>query len=180
MLTAQGKKKENIAEYLLYMWHIEDQIRAFGLDIDRIQTNIIDAYEQPEPVKATIRTWYESLIEMMRMEGVTERGHVQLNTNVIIELEDLHHRLLATPKESFYIMAYYNALPLLVELRAKAGAEAVDEIETGLNLMYGLLVLRLQQKSISEGTQAAAGKISEWLRLLAIKYKQDQEEGLDN
>jgi len=180
MLTAQGKKKDNIAEYLLYMWHIEDQIRAFGLDIDRIQTHIIDAYQQPESVKATIRTWYESLIDMMRLENVTEQGHVQLNTNVIIELEDLHHQLLATPKESFYIMAYYNALPLLVELRAKAGAKAVDEIETGLNLMYGILVLRLKQQPISEGTQAAAVKISDWLRLLAVKYKQDQEEGLDN
>jgi len=180
MLTAQGKKKENIAEYLLYMWHIEDQIRAFELDIDRIQTHIIDAYLQPESVKETIRTWYESLIDMMRLEGVIERGHLQLNTNVIIELEDLHHQLLATPKESLYIMSYYSALPLIVELRAKAGSQAVDEIETGLNLMYGLLVLRLKQQPVSEGTQLAAAKISDWLRLLAVKYKQDQEEGLEN
>jgi hypothetical protein len=180
MLTAQGKKKENIAEYILYMWHIEDQIRAFGLDIDNIQAHVIDAYQQPDSVKATIRTWYESLIEMMRLEGVTEKGHLQLNTNVIIELEDLHHRLLATPRETFYSMAYYNALPLIVELRAKAGNQAVDEIETCLNLLYGLLLLRLKQQTVSEGTQAAAVKISEWLRLLAIKYKQDVEEGLEN
>lgn len=180
MLTAQGKKKDNIAEYLLYMWHIEDQIRAFELDIDRIQAHIIDAYQQPEPVKDTIRAWYESLIEMMRTEGVAEKGHLQLNINVVLELEDLHHRLLAIPKETFYSMAYYNALPLIVELRAKAGAQAVDEIETGLNLMYGMLLLRLKQQPVSEGTQAAAVKISEWLRLLAIKHKQDLEEGLED
>lgn len=180
MLTAQGKKKENIAEYILYMWHIEDQIRAFEMDIDAIQAHVIDAYQQPDSVKATIRTWYESLIEMMRLEGVAEKGHLQLNTNVIIELEDLHHQLLATPRETFYSMAYYNALPLIVELRAKAGNQAVDEIETCLNLLYGLLLLRLKQQTVSEGTQAAAVKISEWLRLLAIKYKQDLEEGLEN
>ena len=34
MIIASQKKKENIAEYLLYMWQIEDIIRAYGLDID--------------------------------------------------------------------------------------------------------------------------------------------------
>ncbi len=37
MIIASQKKKENIAEYLLYMWQIEDIIRAYGLDIDQIQ-----------------------------------------------------------------------------------------------------------------------------------------------
>lgn len=179
MLTAQGKKKENIAEYLLYMWHIEDQIRAFHLDIDALQTHIIDAYQQPVPVKAEIRAWYESLIDMMRREGVTEQGHLQLNANVILELTDLHNRLLASPTASQYSLAYYNVVPLLVELRTKSGPHMVGEVETAFNFLYGLLVLRLQQKPISEGTQTAAAKISAWLKALAIQYKKDQEEGLD-
>ena len=37
MYIASQKRKENIAEYLLYMWQIEDMIRANGLDIDRIK-----------------------------------------------------------------------------------------------------------------------------------------------
>ena len=44
MFTASQKKKENIAEYLLYMWQIEDLIRANGLDMDRIKSNILDKY----------------------------------------------------------------------------------------------------------------------------------------
>ncbi len=44
MITASQKRKENIAEYLLYMWQIEDIIRANGLDIDRIRENVIDRY----------------------------------------------------------------------------------------------------------------------------------------
>lgn len=43
MIIASQKKKENIAEYLLYMWQIEDIIRAYGLDIDQIQKHIIDS-----------------------------------------------------------------------------------------------------------------------------------------
>lgn len=179
MLTARGKKNENIAEYILYMWHIEDQIRAFGLDIDNIQKSIIDKYDQEEIVKNEIRSWYESLIDMMKLENVSEHGHIQLNKNVILELTDLHNSLLASPGESFYIMTYYKILPLIVELRAKAGGKDFGEIETCLNLMYGILVLRLQKKEISAGTIAAAGQIGEFLKILATKYKKDKEVGLE-
>ena len=48
MIIASQKKKANIAEYLLYMWQIEDIIRAYGLDIDQIQKHIIDSYDLPE------------------------------------------------------------------------------------------------------------------------------------
>lgn len=44
MIIASQKHKENIAEYLLYMWQIEDIIRANGLDIDRIKENVIDRF----------------------------------------------------------------------------------------------------------------------------------------
>ena len=71
MITASAKKRENIAEYLLYMWQIEDLIRANGLDIDKIQENIIDRYAGlRDQQRKEMREWYESLIDMMRMEGV--------------------------------------------------------------------------------------------------------------
>ena len=44
MITASAKKRENIAEYLLYMWQIEDLIRANNLDIEKIENNIIAKY----------------------------------------------------------------------------------------------------------------------------------------
>ena len=70
MIIASQKKKENIAEYLLYMWQIEDIIRAYGLDIDQIQKHIINSYDLPEEQKKSMREWYESLIDMMHSEGV--------------------------------------------------------------------------------------------------------------
>lgn len=44
MIIAQQKRKENIAEYLLYMWQVEDLIRAYNFDIDKIEANIISGY----------------------------------------------------------------------------------------------------------------------------------------
>ena len=69
----QKKEKENIAEYLLYMWQVEDLIRANQFDIDSIRRTVIAQYDQPDDVKEEIAGWYEELIEMMRSEGVKEK-----------------------------------------------------------------------------------------------------------
>lgn len=179
MLIASQKKKENIAEYLLYMWQIEDLIRAYKLDIDLIQKHIIDKFDQPDGVKGDIREWYESLIDMMRREGVVERGHLQLNKNVIIDLTDLHLRLLKSSREPFYVASFYKTLPYIVELRGKAGAEQQGEIETCFSALYGVLMLRLQGKDVSTDTLAAVKQIGNFLAILSEKYKQDKANELE-
>lgn len=174
MITASVKKKENIAEYLLYMWQIEDLIRANKLDIDKIQATIIDQYKDlTESQRKEMRDWYESLIDMMRREDVVEKGHLQINKNVIIQLEDLHRQLLADDKFATYTAQFYHTLPIIVELRAKAGENKVGEIETCFNALYGILLLRLQGKEITEETKQATAQISKFLAVLAMYYKKD-------
>ncbi|NDW10280.1 DUF4924 family protein [Dysgonomonas sp. 520] len=179
MLIAQKKKESNIAEYLLYMWQVEDLIRANGSDIDRIRKNIIDQYDQPVEVKQEIEDWYQNLIKMMELEGIKETGHLQINKNVIIELTDLHLRLLKSPQESFYIATYYNTLPFIVELRAKNPDKDIPEIETCFSAMYGYLLLKIQGREISDETQKAMSQISSLLRLLAEKYFQERKGELE-
>ena len=174
MITASQKKKENIAEYLLYMWQIEDLIRANQLDIDQIQITIIDQYKDlTDQQKKEMREWYESLIDMMRREGVVEKGHLQINKNVIIQLEDLHRQLLNDQKFATYSAQFYHTLPIIVELRAKAGDNKSGEIETCFNALYGILLLRLQGKEISEDTKNAVQQISKFLAVLSQYYKKD-------
>ena len=173
MIVAKQKRKENIAEYLLYMWQVEDLIRANDFDLEAIKRTIISKYDQPEEVKKEIEKWYEELIDMMRSEGVKEKGHIQLNKNVIIALTDLHNRLLKSPKEMLYNAAYYKTLPSIVTLRAKSGGEDIPEIETCFNAIYGYLLLRMQGKEISAETQAAVKQISAFLAMLADKYRAD-------
>lgn len=174
MITASQKKRENIAEYLLYMWQIEDLIRANNLDIDKIQNTIIDKYTNLSgQQKKDMREWYESLIDMMRREGVSEKGHLQINKNVIIALDDLNRNLLNDSKYASYSAQFYHTLPIIVELRAKAGDEKAGEIETCFNALYGILMLRLQGKEISEETKQAAAQISKFLSILSHYYKLD-------
>lgn len=180
MITASQKKRENIAEYLLYMWQIEDMIRAFNLDLDRIQTDIIDRHTGlSDQERKQMREWYESLIDMMRREGVEKSGHLQLNRNVLIDLHNLHARLLKNTRFARYAAEYYNTLPYIVEIRAKAGDNKKDELESCFDALYGILMLRLQGKEISKETLDAANQISRFLALLSKYYIQDYNNELD-
>ncbi|MBD5311653.1 MAG: DUF4924 family protein [Muribaculaceae bacterium] len=181
MITASAKKKENIAEYLLYMWQIEDLIRANDLDIDKIQANIIDHYTNlTDAQRKEMREWYESLIDMMRREDVVKSGHLQINKNVILALEDLHRRLMADPKYATYNAQFYATLPYIVEIRAKAGDNKKDEIESCFDALYGMLLLRLQGKEVSEETLKAMQQISKYLAVLSHYYKKDFNNELFN
>lgn len=174
MIIAQKKRQENIAEYLLYMWQVEDLIRANDFDIDRIRETIITRYDQPDEVREEIVRWYQELLEMMRSEGVMEKGHIQLNKNVIITLTDLHLRLLKSPKKMVYQAAYYKTLPYIVQLRSKSGGEDVAELETCFTAVYGFLLLRMQGKEVSAQTMEAVQQISSFLALLAAEYRDEQ------
>lgn len=179
MIIARKKRKENICEYLLYMWQVEDLIRANHFDMDEIRDKVIARYNQPDEVKEEIARWYEELIEMMRSEGVKESGHIQLNKNVIITLTDLHLRLLKSPKEMIYGAAYYKTLPYIVQLRAKSGGNDIPELETCFTAVYGYLMLRMQGKEISAETLDGIKQISSFLALLAEKYRADMNGELE-
>ena len=160
------------------MWQIEDIIRANGLDIDRIKENVIDRFNlSPAQTKEMVE-WYESLIDMMRREGVEKSGHLQLNKNVIIQLTDLHLALLKDPRFPEYTAEFYKTLPYIVELRSKAGENPAGELETCFNALYGMLMLRLQGKEITPETKAAITQISKFIAVLARDYNLDREDKL--
>lgn len=181
MLIAQQKRKENIAEYLLYMWQVEDIIRACKLDIEVIEKSVLAQYDVDDTTKASMRDWWESLIKMMQLENIKQCGHLQINKNVIIRLTDLHIELVRNEKYPDYGADYYRTLPYIVELRAKHGNtdNAAGELETCFNALYGLLMLKLQGKEISKETEIAMAKISHFLGLLSAYFAKYEAGDLD-
>ena len=156
MFISKQLKENNIAEYLIYMWQVEDMIRANGCDMEKIKKNIVDSYPLTEEQKVELTQWYIDLIEMMRRENVMEKGHLQINKNIITWLTDLHLQLLRSSKFPYYSAAYYKALPYIVELRAKGANKEEPELETCFEALYGILLLKLQkernQRRNKEGT----------------------------
>ena len=178
MIIASKKRRENIAEYILYMWQIEDLIRANGLDINKIKTNVIDSFQLDEAQKKEMEQWYESLIDMMRREGVAEKGHLHINKNILNQLVRLHQALLNDPEFPEYSAEFYRTLPYIVELRSKAGDAKVGEIETCFTALYGMLMMRLQKKEMSEETLNALKQISRFITMLSRDFHLDEEDKL--
>ena len=178
MMIAKQLKNKNIAEYLLYMWQMEDLIRAHGCDMDALYQNVLLHY--PEETREEAVEWFSNLLEMMRAEGVKEKGHLQINRNVLQNLTELHAALLASTKYPFYNAAYFKALPFIVELRQKGNQVAQEsELETCFEALYGLLLLRLQKKEVSAGTMKAMEAISSFLSLLANYYEKERKGELE-
>ena len=180
MIIAQAKRQENIAEYLLYMWQVEDIIRVSNLDIEVIDRNIISRHNVDDATRAAMRDWWESLIKMMELENVREKGHIRVCHNVLIRLNDLHQQLLADQgRFPDYHADYYRTLPHIVQLRSSLPeAERPGELETCFNALYGVMMLHLQGKEISQDTAAAISQISHFIGMLAAYYKRDEEKPL--
>ncbi|MDE5711601.1 DUF4924 family protein [Bacteroides sp.] len=177
MKIAQRLKEQNIAEYLIYMWQVEDLIRANRCDIDEVCRNVISRY--PEAEQPALEEWYGNLVGMMCAEGVKERGHLQINRNVIRNLTELHGMLLASTKYPFYNAAYFKALPFIVELRRKGDKQEESELETCFEALYGILLLRLQKKEISRETAKAMEAVSGFISLLANYYDKERKGELE-
>lgn len=177
MYIAQELRKKNIAEYLLYMWQIEDLIRAYGCSLAHINKEYISKFEYTDDQKEEMIDWYGNLIRMMNLEGKRESGHLQINAIIIQELNELHNNLLQSTKFPFYNAEYYKVLPFIVELRNK-GDKDINEIETCMNALYGTMMLRLQNKTISPDTEHAIKEISTFIGMLNDYYIKDKKEGL--
>ena len=181
MYIANEPRKNNIAEYLLYMWQIEDTIRAFGCSLPRIRREYIARFDYTDEQKDEEADWFGNLVRMMNEEGCREDGHLQINRVTLQLLSDLHAQLLASPKFPFYNTAYYKVLPFIVELRQKSQSGQGDmqsppsEIETCLNLLYGVMMLRLQKKEVTPNTEHAVREVSNFIGMLADYYKKDKE-----
>lgn len=178
MFISQKLRKENIAEYLLYMWQVEDIIRAYDCYLPKLRREYISSFDISDDDRDDLTDWYSNLIRMMTEEGCRESGHLQINKVVIQQLMELHQQLLESPKFPFYNTEYYKVLPYIVELRNK-GDKDINEIETCFDALYGVMMLRLRKQEISQDTLAAVKEITTLIGMLSDYYKKDKEEGLE-
>ena len=146
-------KKENIAEYIRWLWQMEDYLRAF-----------------PEQAEATQEL--HELNEMMHRDGIMEGGHLQLAQNALAELEDLNDQLL--DEEATYRAAIIRLQPSLNLLKAKTDRPTMSDIEACFVLLYQIMMLRLQKREISPETADVQQRATQLLQYLSKTYIQIQ------
>ena len=146
-------KRDNIAEYILYLWQMEDYLRAFPQNADAT----------PE---------LHELNEMMHREGIVESGHLQLAKNALAELEDLHDEILN--EDAMYRAAIIRLQPSLNLLKAKTDRPTMSDIEACLLLLYQIMLLRLQKREITPQTAFVQQQVTPILQFLSRTYHENQ------
>ena len=146
---AKKSKKENIAEYILYLWQLEDYLRAF-------------------PEQAADNTELMEIYDMMHVEGIIGGGHLQLAQNALDELIDLHNELVDT--EAPYRAVIMHLQPTLNILKSKTDRPDMSDVEACLVLLYQVMMLRLQKKEITPETEVVVKDATQLLRFLSKTY----------
>lgn len=170
MLIAQLKKETNIAEYILYMWQIEDIIRSYKFDLDLIDEQVVAKYPQPYEVKVKIKQWYGELIDIMQSEGIEKHGHLSYIIEDIKGLGILHQTLLTTIQDKEHKNNYEVAKIHIAELMQRGDGKYINEIDACLTGLYGLMLLRLKNKPVSDPTRVSMECISKFLAHLVAQY----------
>lgn len=179
MIFDKKKKTENIVEYILFMWQVEDLIRACQFNAETIEKLLVKKFTDPAMPEADLRNWFIELSETMQAEGIKTAGHLQVVQNTVSDIADLHLSLIDSPEQINYRNAYVRAFPVIRELAAKTSDTVKNEIEICLTAVYGFVMLKMQNKPISEATQTATKQITELLSELAFCYKQREAGNLE-
>ena len=170
MIIAEQKRKENIAEYLLYMYQVEDMIRANELELESIERTLISKFDVPYQVKRDMREWYKSLITMMRDEQKEEAGHLNILENLSEQLHEMHHQILDQGIDTSYKETFERARANIEALRMRSGHGKENDIQVALNGLYGLLILKLKKTPITDETMKAFDSIKELVAELSSRY----------
>jgi hypothetical protein len=173
--VAERKKNQNIPEYIIYMYQMEDLLRAYNFNMDDIRQYVISHYPISKAEKTETAIWFADLAFTMKAAKVEEIGHLPQTQELVDQLASIHWTLLKTDRDYFDL--YQKAKPHLVRLLLEAGENAPKhEVQIAFNAIYGQLLARLRSREIPSEILEATDTFGDILSYLNWVFF-DQEEG---
>lgn len=166
------KKQENIAAYVISMWHLEDLLRAERFDLKAIEAHMVEPMDADEKTKSAMLSWYAKMAKRMVDQGLQQRGHLSEVREVMHELEYLHRTLIEILKDEGYAALFSKAEPGISTVQETAGEEAEEAIATCFTAIYGVMMLRAKNEEISDATVEAEGHMRHLLEHLSKQYRE--------
>ncbi|MFI3314316.1 MAG: DUF4924 family protein [Rikenellaceae bacterium] len=145
MLIAKQKRRENIAEYILYLWQLEDVIRALEFDEQAIYKHLVENSNNDDSIKQMVLYWYIDIANIIKSEGKSDHGHMEHTIHLIGELNDLHLMLLKSDAGKSYLPLFLDLAPHLKELRNRQKESSSNDIELCFKALYGVMLQRIKQ-----------------------------------
>ena len=148
MLIALQKRKENIAEYILYIWQVEDLLRALQFSPEAIYSTLVAKVEGlDEQQKENIFNWYMQIVELLRKEGKEAKGHIDHTLHLIADMHNLHLQLMKLPVGEHYRATYAPLsaeLPRLRMLFNDSELGDISDTELCFRALYATLLYRIK------------------------------------
>lgn len=177
MYIAQAKRKENIAEYILYLWQLEDLLRALQFSPEAIWTQLVAPQASDDPHRQNdLLMWYVDLGSLLREEGKTRSGHLDHTLHLIADLNDLHTELLKAPAGARYRALYARLQPELPRLRALIGKADLSDTELAFRVLYAAMLYRIKgddahRKAVTDSLELVSPVIGELARIFHLVEK---------
>lgn len=175
MLIPEKLRNENSAEYIVYMYMMEDVFRAFAFDTNRI----VNEYFRPQLPDASFLSlysdWAIAIAQAMKKEGVEKKGHLFQIKELIGEFNYLHNLLTDVLKEQKYIDLYDRTLPVIQEFAQKSNMTGASPIEIAFHSQYMKLLMKLKKDMISTETEEAFDQMRILIAYLSDRYQKMKE-----
>ena len=176
MDIAQSRRKENIAEYILYLWQLEDLLRALQFSPEAIYSQLVAPREVEEEQKQIFLLWYMDIVNLLREEGKEQSGHLDHTMHLISDLHNLHLQLMKLPLGEHYRTTFAQLAPHLPVLRATLDKEEASATEICFRALYAAMLYRIKgtgEKAVADTLEFVSPVVAE---LSAIYRKVERGE----
>ena len=146
MDIAQQKRKENIAEYILYLWQIEDLLRALQFSPEAVYSTLVKPRNLDSRQEQMLMAWYMDIAHLLEQEGKEKSGHLDHTLHLISDLHDLHLRLMKQQDiAELYRQRYTVLTQYLPTLRSLLGKESeMSDTELCFRALYAAMLYRIK------------------------------------
>jgi hypothetical protein len=170
MSIAEKKRENNIVEYIIHMYQTEDLIRAYEFNLEQIKSRIVANIPGDEKEKKSLSSWYADVISHMKKEGLEKFGHLAEVQKIVGDLSKIHKELQST--DNNFEEVHNNSKAHIEKSKAFSKGQIDDEVQICLNGVYGLLLLRMEGKTIAPELMESINAFGDILSYLSFKYKQ--------
>ena len=171
MDIAQSKRKENIAVYILYLWQIEDLLRALQFSPEAIYSQLVAPRQIEEEQKHVYLLWYMDIVNLLKKEDKEESGHLEHTLHLIGDMHNLHLQLMQNPVGEHYRTTFARLAPQLPMLRTLVKKEDVCDTEICFRALYAAMLYRIKgDKKRAEAINDTIELVSPVVAELAAMY----------
>lgn len=180
MDIAKAKRHENIAEYILYLWQLEDLLRALQFSPEAIFSQFIaPRTDVADEQKHVYLLWYMDIANLLHQEDKDEKGHLEHTLHLISDLHDLHLQLMKLPVGEHYRQTYARLEAELPHLREVMGNPGISDTELCFRALYATMLYRIKGEGEKSAVADTIEVISPVIAELADTYRKVEQGEID-